>query len=58
MASVEAIWNAFCYHVHFFASREEAEGWAAGRDDIAILTVEEGFELGRQLSSGLLAYVE
>ncbi len=55
MASVEAIWNAFCHHIHFFASREEAERWANGRDDIAILSVDEGFELGRQVWSRVLA---
>ena len=54
MASVVAIWNAFCEHIHFFASREEAEQWAAGRDDIVILTVDEGFELGRQVWSKVL----
>ena len=54
MASVEAIWNAFCQHVHFFAMREEAERWAAGREDIAILTVDEGFALGRRVWSGVL----
>ncbi len=58
MASVEAIWNAFCRHIYFFASREEAEQWAAGRDDIAILTVDEGFELGRQVWSRVLLYGE
>ena len=47
-ASVEAMWSAFCHHVHFFATREEAERWASARDDLAILTVEEGFALGRQ----------
>jgi alkylmercury lyase len=43
MASVEAIWSAFCNHIHFFATRDEGERWATGRDDIAILSVEEGF---------------
>jgi alkylmercury lyase len=43
MASVEAVWGAFCDHIHFFATRDEAERWAAGRDDIAILSVDEGF---------------
>jgi alkylmercury lyase len=51
MASVQAIWSAFCTHVHFFASREEGEQWASGRDDIVILTVEEGFAWGRQVWS-------
>jgi alkylmercury lyase len=56
-ASVEAIWNAFCQHVHFFATREEAERWATGRDDIAILTVDEGFALGRRVWSTVLANI-
>lgn len=54
MSSVEAVWNVFCRHVHFFASREEAEGWADGRDGIAVVTVEEGFSIGRQLWSKVL----
>jgi alkylmercury lyase len=43
MASVQAIWSAFCTYIHFFASREEGERWASVRDDIVLLTVEEGF---------------
>jgi alkylmercury lyase len=54
MASVEAIWSAFCTHIHFFATRDEAEGWAAGRDDIAILSVEEGFAWQRPVWSEVL----
>lgn len=54
MSSVEAIWNVFCRHVHFFASREEAENWADGRDGIAVVTVEEGFAIGRELWSKVL----
>jgi alkylmercury lyase len=56
LGSVEAIWGIFCHHIYFFASREEAERWAAGRDDIEILSVDEAFELGRQLSSRFLSY--
>ena len=58
MGSVEAIWGTFCHHIFFFASREEAERWAAGRDDIEILSVEEAYELVRLLSSRFLAYGE
>ena len=58
MASVEAVWSAFCDHVHFFVTREEAEGWSASRNDIAILTVDEGFTLGRQVWADLLSRVE
>jgi len=54
MASVEAIWNAFCSHIHLFTSREEGERWAAGRDDITILSVEEGFALGVQVGVAIL----
>jgi alkylmercury lyase len=53
--SVEAIWMTFCRHVHFFASREEAARWAAGRRDIAILTPQEGYRIGRQLTEPFLA---
>jgi alkylmercury lyase len=53
MASVEAIWGAFCNHVHFFASREEGEQWASVRDDVILLTVEEGFASERQVWSSV-----
>ena len=58
MASVEAIWGTFCHHMFFFASHEEAERWAAGRDDIEILSVEEAGELLRLVFSRFLAYGE
>jgi hypothetical protein len=58
MSSVEAIWGTFCHHLFFFASREEAERWAAGRHDIEILSVEEAYELVRLVSSRFLAYGE
>ena len=54
LTSVEAIWMTFCQNIHFFATREEAVRWAAARDDIAILTPDEGFELGRQLTRRFL----
>jgi alkylmercury lyase len=55
LGSVEAIWRTFCQHIHFFASREEALQWAAGRTDVAILTPAEGYELGRILTRQFLA---
>jgi alkylmercury lyase len=58
MSSVEAIWGTFCHHIFFFASREEAEQWAVGRDDIEILSVEEAYESVRLVSSRFLAYGE
>jgi hypothetical protein len=56
MSSVESIWSTFCHHIYFFGTREEAEQWAAGRNDIEILPVSEGFELTRQLWSRVLRY--
>ena len=56
MGSVEAVWGTFCHHVFFFGSREEAERWAAGRDDIEILPLDKGYELGKQLRRKVIAY--
>ncbi len=39
----------FCRNIHFFASEEEVEQWAAGRSDIETLSLQEAFELGYQL---------
>jgi alkylmercury lyase len=54
LGSVEAIWMTFCRHIHFFASREEAARWVAGRGDLAILTPDEGYRIGRLLVSRFL----
>ena len=56
VSSMEAIYGNFCEQIHFFASREEAERWAAGRENIDILSVEEGYELGKLAFSELRAY--
>ena len=55
-SSMEAIYGNFCEQIHFFVSREEAERWAAERENIDILSVEEGYELGKLAFSELLAY--
>jgi alkylmercury lyase len=54
LEAVEAIWMTFCRHIHFFATRQEAAQWAAAHKDISILTPDEGYRLGRQLTSRLL----
>jgi len=56
-SSVEERWSTSCHHIFFFPSPEEAEQWAAGRDDIEILTIEEGFEFERLVMSKILASV-
>ena len=55
-ASVEAIWSNFCHQVYFFPSRDEAELWAEGKENIAILSVEEAYELGKLAFSKLLEF--
>ena len=56
LSSLEAVWGNFCHQVYYFASREEAERWAASREDIEILTVEEAYELGKQVFTELNSY--
>ena len=57
-ASVEEIWMTFCHHVHFFASPQAAQEWVAARgQEIAILTIEEAFELGRLTLSEVLRHI-
>ena len=58
MSSVASISMTFCHHIFFFASRNEAEQWANGRDDIEILSLEEGYELTQQLWSNVLPYAK
>lgn len=54
LSSVDAIWNTFCHHSFFFPSRTEAEHWAAGRKNIEIVPVAEGFAIGQQLAVRML----
>ncbi len=56
ISSVEAIWGNFCQQVYFFPSREEADEWAAGKSNIAILPVDDAYELGRLAFSSLRQY--
>ncbi len=40
--------STFCNHIHFHASREVGDAWAAEKEnDTFMLTLEEAFELGR-----------
>jgi alkylmercury lyase len=55
-SSVDATRTTSCNHIFFFASREEGERWAAGRDTIEILTVAEGFAAERLGMAKLLAF--
>lgn len=53
VSSPEAIWRTFCHHSFFFGSRADAETWAAGRDDIAILTLAEGFDVATEMADAV-----
>ena len=48
----------FCRNIHFFASGEEVEQWAAGRSDIETLSLEEAFELGNQMWPEAYSYAK
>ena len=55
--SVEQIYMTFCHNVLFFASREKAEAWAAEKPyEVAVLSIDEAFELGKQAFASLLKY--
>ncbi len=34
--------------MHFFRSREDAVSWVAGKDALAVLSIEEGCELAQE----------
>lgn len=51
-----AIWGSFCHHNLFFPDRAQAEQWAAGRDDIAIMSIEDGFTAARHMAEALSRY--
>ncbi len=48
----------FCRNIHFFASGEEVEQWAAGRGDIETLSLDEAFDLGYQLWPEAYSYAK
>lgn len=56
ISSTSGIWATFCHHSFFFGSREQAEQWAAARDDIEILPMDEGFALAAELAEVWLRY--
>ncbi len=49
---------AFCRMIHFFVSPQEVEEWAAGRDDIETLSLEEAYDLGYQLWPEAYSYAK
>ncbi len=56
--SAGAIMGSFCHRIHFFATREEGEQWADGREDLRIVSVHEGYEYAMEIFSGVLSHAE
>ncbi len=58
LQTAQDIRMSFCRLVHFFASKDAASAWALERhaDDVRILSLEEGYQLGREAFAQLLAY--
>jgi len=55
--SVEEIWMILCHYVFFFSSTEAVAEWFKGNGyNPIILSVEEGFQLGRQTFAEVLRY--
>ena len=58
LSSVEAIWGNFCHQVFFFPAMDEASEWAAGKSNIQLVSVADGFEVGRMAFSELREYAK
>jgi alkylmercury lyase len=43
--------ESFCNFIHFISSREAAERWAAAHADTFVISIEDGFEIGRLTNS-------
>lgn len=56
ISSTQAIWGTFCHHSFLFPSQQAAEEWAAGRDDVQILSLDEGFAVAEALAGAWLRY--
>jgi alkylmercury lyase len=50
--SLEDVVGTFCCYVHFFASEDAARTWAAKNDATYVLSIPEGFEVGRHYVRG------
>jgi alkylmercury lyase len=52
---LEELWGNLWCKIFFFASREEADSWAKGQENITILSVEDAYKLGTLAFSRLIA---
>lgn len=56
ISTTAAIWGTFCHHSFLFPTRAGAEQWAAGRDDIEILSLDDGFTIAQALAGAWSRY--
>ncbi|MGH3712816.1 MAG: organomercurial lyase [Micromonosporaceae bacterium] len=56
LGSTSGIWATFCHHSFFFGSRDAAGQWAAGHEDIEILTPADGYTVAREIAGAWLRY--
>ncbi len=55
ITTVEQRWSRFCHHVWLFTTQEAAEQWPHDKPyDAVVLSLEDGFVLGRQVFADLL----
>jgi alkylmercury lyase len=57
-AELAAIWGTFCHHIFFFASVDEGRRWAADRDNIEILPVEDAYQFVTAMWRKVRAYAD
>jgi len=43
--------ESFCGSIHFFASRETAEAWTAHHPGTFVISIEDGFDIGRHTNA-------
>ncbi len=56
-AESSEIRNRFCRHVMLFRDEEAGRRWAADRDDVTLVSVEEGARLGRRHAEAVIGEV-
>ncbi len=56
-ASFDDAITTLCHYIHFFASRDAAESWARERRNTFVVSVEDAFEIGRQMTDAVFASV-
>jgi alkylmercury lyase len=56
VSTLELLWNNVCHKIFYCASREEAQQWLKDKKNMAIMTIEDGFDLGQAAFAKVLKY--